>query len=68
MKDVGERPQQVLEIVFEPGVRQQGSEVIDDGGESGTDCFGFGQWALIGLVPAGPVAIEGEFIEQIRGG
>ena len=68
MEDVGERPQQVIEIVFEPGVRQQGGEVIHDGGESATDCFGFGQRARIGFVPAGPVTIEGQFVEQMGGG
>ena len=68
MEDVGERPQQVIEIVLEPGVRQDGGEVINDGGESGTDGFGFGQRARIGFVPAGPVAIEGQFVEQMRGG
>ena len=67
MEDVGERPQQVLDIVFEPGVRQHGGEVIDDGGESATDRFGFGQRARIGFVPARPVTIEGQFVEQMRG-
>ena len=35
--------------------------------ELGLDGSGLGQWSRVGLVLAGPMAVEREFVEEMRG-
>ena len=67
VEQVDERPQEIGEIVLEPGAGQHGAEGLDRGVELGLDGVGLGQRPRIGLVLAGAVAVEREFVEQMRG-
>jgi hypothetical protein len=58
---------QSREIVLKPCVGQHGAESVDHGVELAADRVGFGQWPRVGLVLAGTMAIEREFVEQMRG-
>jgi hypothetical protein len=55
------------EIVLEARAGHHGAQRLDRGVELSFDGFGLGQGARIGLVLAGAMAVEREFVEQMRG-
>ena len=67
MEQVDERPQEIGEIVLEPRAGQHRAEGLDHGAELALDSFGFGQWARIGFVRAGAMAVKGKLVEKMRG-
>jgi hypothetical protein len=67
VKQVGERPQQIGEIVLEARAGQHGAEGLDHGVELAAHGFGLGQRARIGFVRTGAVAMEDNFVEEMRG-
>jgi len=68
VEQIDERPQQVGEILFEPCPGQHRAEGFDHGAELAADGVRLRQRARIGLVPAGAMAAEGQFVQQVRGG
>ena len=68
VKEVDRRPEQVLEIGFEPRVVQRGDEGVEDVGDGASDRLAFGQRPRIGLVVEGTVAKELQFVEDVIGG
>ena len=68
VKEIDERPQQIGEIVLEPRAGQHDAQGLDSRVELAADGIGLGQRARIGLVPAGAMAAEGQFVQQVRGG
>ena len=67
VEQVDERPQEIGEIVFEPGAGQHGAQGLDDCVELAADGIGFGQRPRIGFVLAGAMAVERQLVEQMRG-
>ena len=67
VEQVDERPQQIGEIVLEAGAGQYRAKGLDYSVELGLHGIGFGQWPRIGFVLAGAIAVEGQFVEQMRG-
>jgi hypothetical protein len=67
VEQVDERPQEVGEIVLEPRARQHAAQRFDRGVELGLDGVGLGHRPWVRLVLAGAVAVERQFIEQMRG-
>ena len=63
MEQIDEGPQQIVEIVFEPGVGQHRGEFVDNGAERPAHGIGFGQRTRIGLVVAGPVTMKRQLVE-----
>jgi hypothetical protein len=67
MDQIDERPEQVGEIVLEPGPCQQIAQRLDCGPQMRLRGIGLGQWPPIRLVLAEVVAVEREFVEEMRG-
>jgi hypothetical protein len=67
VEDVGEGPEQVVEIGFEPGVAEHAGEGLDDPGEAGPDHLVVGQRAGIGLVLMRTVAVHLQFEDDAVG-
>src|SRR3546814_9657718 len=66
MEEVDQGPEQVREIVLEPGLAQQLSEDVEDVVQRPFAGLRLRQGAGIGLVLVRPVAVERQFVEQIR--
>ena len=67
MEQVDERPQEIAEIVLEPGAGQHRAQGLDCCVQLAADGVGFGQRPGIGFVLAGAMAVECESFEQMRG-
>ena len=67
VEDVGQGPEQVLEVGLEAGVGERRDEGVEDVGERALDMIRFGQWPGIGLVGEGAVAEELQLVEDDGG-
>jgi hypothetical protein len=68
VEEVGERPAQVLQIGFEPGVDHGGDEGIEHVGDGASGDALFRERPRVGFVGEGAIAVEGDFIEKMGGG
>ena len=67
VEDIGDRPEQVVEVGFEACVGQGGDEGVEDVGDRSRHVVAFGKRSRIGLVGEGTPAIELEFGEHVLG-
>ena len=67
MEEVDRRPEQVLEVGFDPGVGQRHDQRIEDVGDGAGDMVAFGERPWIWIVREGSPAIELEFGEDMVG-
>ena len=67
MEDVGEGPEQVVEVGLEPGVAEHAGEGLDDPGEAGPDDLVVGQRPGIWLVLMRAVAVHLQFQDDTVG-
>ena len=67
MEQVDGRPEQILEVRFEPGVAQGGDQGVEDVGDGAGDHLAFGKRSRIGLVVEWTVAKELQFAEDVVG-
>ena len=67
MEEIDGRPQEVVEVGFEPGVVEAADEGVEDVGDGAGDDARVGQRARIGFVLERPVAVELEFGQQVIG-
>ena len=67
VEEIDGRPEQILEIRFEPGVVQRGDQRVEDVGDCAGDHRAFGQRSRIGLVVEWTVAKELQFAEDVVG-
>ena len=68
VEEVGRRPEQVLEVGLEAGVRQRGDDGVEDVGERALEGIGLRQGPWVGLAGEGSVAVELQFVEDAGGG
>ena len=67
VEEVDERPEQVVEVGFEPGVAEHAGEGVEDVGEAGPDHLVVGQRPRIGLVLMRTVAVQLQFEDDAVG-
>ena len=67
MEQVDGRPEQILEVGFEPGVAQRRDQGVEDIGDGAGDDLALGKRPRIGLVVEGTVAEELQFVEDVVG-
>jgi hypothetical protein len=67
VEHVGDGPEQVFEVGFEPGVEHSRDQRIEDVGNGARSHPFLRQWPGIGFVREGAVAVEGQFVEEMRG-
>ena len=68
MEHVCEGPEQVGQIVLEPGAAEQIGEGVDRARDRALGGVQRGQGPRVGVVLEGPAAIEREFVERVNGG
>ena len=67
VEEVDGRPEQVLEVGFEPRVAQGRDQGVEDVGDGAGDGVAFGKRPRVGLVVEGAVAIELKLAEEVIG-
>jgi hypothetical protein len=67
VKEVDGRPEQVVEVRFEPRVAERRNQGIEDIGNCARDGIAFGKRSWIGLVVEGTVALELKLCQNVIG-
>jgi hypothetical protein len=67
VEEVDGRPEQVLEVRFEPRVAQGRDQGVEDVCDGAGHCVPFGKWSRIGIVMERAVAIELKLVEDVIG-
>ena len=67
VEEVDGRPEQILEVRFEPGVAQGGDQGVEDVGDGAGDHLALGKRSRIGFVVERTVAEELQFGEDVVG-
>ena len=68
VEQVDRRPQEIIEVRFEPGVAQAHDQRVEDVGDGACDQPTFGQWPWIRFVLERTVAVELQFGDRVVGG
>jgi len=68
VEEVHERPEQVGQVILEPGAAEQIGEGVEGAGDRAFGDVQLGQGPRVGVVLEGPAAIERQFVKRVNGG